>query len=63
MECFDKFTEEEQEVLLDLVCAYINEYVFESTSKKHKQLLLSILQKMGVNDEYYTKILGGENNG
>lgn len=63
MECFDKFTVEEQELLLNLVCDYINEYVFENTSKKHKQLLLSILQKMGVNDEYYTKILGGENHG
>lgn len=59
MECFDKFTVEEQEFLLDLVISYINEYVFETTSKEHKRMLLSILQKMGVNDEYFTNILGG----
>lgn len=63
MECFDKFTTEEQEFLLDLVIDYINEYVFVSTSKEHKRILLSILQKMGVNDEYFTKILGGNQNG
>lgn len=57
------FTAEEQELLLDLVCDYINEYVFETTSQKHKQLLLSIMQKFGAADDYYTKILGGDING
>lgn len=60
MECFDKFTTEEQEFLLNLVIDYIHEYVFATTSKEHKRILLSILQKMGVNDEYFTKILGGK---
>ena len=56
---YEVFTDEEQEFLLNLVCDYIFEYVYKTTSMKNKQLLLSILRKFGADDEYYTKILGG----
>lgn len=59
MECFN-FTVEEQELLLELVCSYINEYVFETTPQEHKNLLLSILKSFGADDEYYRGILGGK---
>ncbi len=56
------FTVEEQELLLNLVCYYINECVSENTTKKHKQLLLSILKRFGADNEYYRELLGGKEN-
>lgn len=53
------FTLEEQELLLALVCNYIDEYVESNASAEYKRLLLSILHKLSVYDDYYTKILGG----
>jgi len=67
MECSNKyntFSNEELEFLCNMVSDYIFEYVYELTSDKHKQLLLSIMRKLGADEDgYFTKLLGGKNNG
>lgn len=55
-----ELTVEEEQLVLNIICDYISEYVFKTTPVEHKKLLLSVLHKFGVDDEYYTNILGGK---